>query len=325
MQRRDDQPCCLQHLLHAQVFGEAVAQRGVDLDVVAVGAHAAVADQITGVLDGEQVLAGGDRAAVVLGEDRVEAVVERVADLLVPEQSVGLDGPPVVQGGLQIEAAVDVDRQTGPVTVEDLQDRLDALEVIGEVGAADLHLHHRVTHVEEAAHLVLQIRQRLAGCVVAAGGVHEHRVIGLAVAVAVGQVAVERLAGDLGRQVEQRHVEHTDRDGALPVATGLLVVHHDRPRQRRVQVAGLVEQALRGGVEQARNRAAAQDLPGAVAAVGVEAVPDHRFAVDDHIADDRHDRAVHRTEVDPGIADRRTDRDDALVDGQDLHDFRLLS
>ena len=127
----------------AQVFGQAVAQRGVDLDVVAVGAHAAVADQVAGVLDGEQVLSGGDRAAVVLRQDRVEAVVERVADLLVPEQSVGLDGPAVVQRGLQVEAAVDVDRQAGAVAVEDLEDRFDALEVIGEVGAADLHLDHR--------------------------------------------------------------------------------------------------------------------------------------------------------------------------------------
>ena len=105
----------------------------------------------------EQILPGRDRAAVVLREDRVEAVVERVADLLVPEQAVGLDGPAVIQGGLQIEAAVHIDRQPGSVAVEDLQDGLDALEIIGEVGAADLHLHHRVAHIEEAAHLVLQV------------------------------------------------------------------------------------------------------------------------------------------------------------------------
>ena len=82
------------------------------------------------------------RPLVVLGDGRVERVVQRVADLLVPEQVVGLDGPAVLQRGLQVEAAVDVDRQPRAVAVEDLEDRLDALEVLGQVGAADLHLHH---------------------------------------------------------------------------------------------------------------------------------------------------------------------------------------
>ena len=261
---------------------------------------------------------------VVLGDDRVEPVVERVADFLVPEQVVGLDGPAVVQGGLQIEAAVDVDRQPRAVPVEDLQDRLDALEVVGEVGAADLHLHHGVAHVEEPAHLVLQVRDRLPRCVVAAGGVDEHRIIGLPVAVALGEVPVERLPGDLGGQVEQRHVQHADRDGALTVAARLLIVHHDRPRQGRIQVAGLIEQAVGVGVQQPRDGAAAQDLPGAVAPVGVEAIADEGFAVTDDVAGHRDDRAVHRTEIDPGVADRRTDRDDVLVDGEDLHVLPFL-
>ena len=99
--------------------------------IVPVRAHPAVADQVAGVLQGEQVLPGGDPAAVVLGDGRVERVVERVADLLVPEQVVGLDGPGVLQGGLQVEPAVDVDRQPRAVAVEDVQHGLDALEVLG--------------------------------------------------------------------------------------------------------------------------------------------------------------------------------------------------
>src|SRR3712207_8763890 len=41
--------------------------------------------------------------------------------------------------------------------------RLDALQVVGERGAADLHLHHRVAAVEVAPHLVLELRDVLAG------------------------------------------------------------------------------------------------------------------------------------------------------------------
>src|SRR6476661_5898237 len=92
-----------QHVLDPQVLGQAVAQRRVDLDDVAVRAHPAVADQVAGVRQGEQVLAGGDAAPVMLGHGRVERVVQRVADLLVPEQVVGLDRLGVGQGLVQVE------------------------------------------------------------------------------------------------------------------------------------------------------------------------------------------------------------------------------
>ncbi len=46
----------LEHFLDPQVLGQPVAQGGVDLDIVAIGTHPAVADQIAGILHGEQVL-----------------------------------------------------------------------------------------------------------------------------------------------------------------------------------------------------------------------------------------------------------------------------
>src|SRR4051794_4774378 len=106
-----------EHVLDAAVLDQAVAQGRVDLDVVAIGAHAAVADQVPGVLEGEEILAGGDGTAVVLRERRVEVEVQRVADLLIPEQAVRIDGPAVLEGGLEVEAAVDIDRKPGAVTV----------------------------------------------------------------------------------------------------------------------------------------------------------------------------------------------------------------
>src|SRR3954469_21016579 len=82
----------MQHLLDPQIFGEAVAQCRVDLDVVTVGAHPAVADQVPRVLYGEQVLPCRDGSGVLLGQHRVQPVVQWVPDLLVPEQPVRLDG-----------------------------------------------------------------------------------------------------------------------------------------------------------------------------------------------------------------------------------------
>ena len=58
----------------------------------------------------------------------------------------------------EVELAVDVDRQ--PLArADDLQHRLDALEVLGERHAADLHLHAGVAEVEIVLHLVLQRRR----------------------------------------------------------------------------------------------------------------------------------------------------------------------
>src|SRR6478735_8871450 len=129
-----------QHGLDPQVLGQPVAQRRVDLDDVAVRAHPAVADQVAGVGQREQVLSGRDAAGVVLGHGRVEGVVQRVADLLVPEQVVRLDRLGVGQRLVQGEPAVDVDREAGPVAAQDVDDGLDPLEVLGQRRAADLHL-----------------------------------------------------------------------------------------------------------------------------------------------------------------------------------------
>nr|WP_268256705.1 hypothetical protein [Streptomyces sulfonofaciens] len=243
--------------------------------------------------------------------------------LLVPEQAVGLDGAPVLQGGGQVEAAVDVDGQPGAVAVEHVEDGLDAAQVLGRVRAADLHLHHAVAEVQEAAHLVLQVPQGHARRVVAAGGVDEDGVVGTAVAVAVGQVPVQRLLRDLRGEVEERHVHDADGHRALAVPAGLLVARHHLPRPGGIQLAPLVQEVLGGGGEQPGDDAPAQDLARAVAAVRVEAVADDRLPVTDDITDDRHDRAVHRAEVDPCVADRRADRDGALVHGGDLHGVRF--
>src|SRR5450631_760490 len=56
-----------QHVERAQVLDEAVAQRAIELQPVAVGAHPPVAHQVSRVLHREEVLAGGHGLRVVLG------------------------------------------------------------------------------------------------------------------------------------------------------------------------------------------------------------------------------------------------------------------
>src|SRR6185437_1762122 len=73
----------LDGLERALVFAQAVGERAVELQPVAVGAHAAVAQQVARILVAEQILAGRHRRRIELGERRLQRVVERVARLLV--------------------------------------------------------------------------------------------------------------------------------------------------------------------------------------------------------------------------------------------------
>ena len=57
----------------------------------------------------------------------------------------------------------------------------------------------------------------------------------------------------------------------------------------------------------------------AVAAIGIEAVADHRLAVAHHVGHHRDDRTGHLREVDVGVGDRRGDRDRLLPDVDDAH------
>src|SRR3546814_17236890 len=77
-------------------------------------------------------------------------------------------------------------------------------DVVLQRRAADLHLHDLVSHAAVAPHLLLEGAQILAGVVVAAGGINEDAVVHRAVALGVGEVAVERHAGDLGDGIDRK-------------------------------------------------------------------------------------------------------------------------
>ena len=114
----------------------------------------------------------------------------------------------------------------------------------------------RVAGVEMAAHLVLHVGERLARRVPAAADVAEHLVGDLAAVVALGQHAVQRLAGDLGDRVPHGDLDGADRDRALAVAAGLLALHHAGEDFLRIEiVAGGIQQRFRLGLEDARDEA----------------------------------------------------------------------
>src|SRR5690606_41669264 len=58
-------------------LGEPVRERGVHLEYIPVGPQSAVPQQVAGVLIGEQVLAGRQRARVDLGHGGQRGVVQR--------------------------------------------------------------------------------------------------------------------------------------------------------------------------------------------------------------------------------------------------------
>src|SRR3546814_9358968 len=92
--------------------------------------------------------------------------------------------------------------------------------------------------------------------------------------------AIKGDPGDLRRGVPDRHVEDADRNRALAMTAGLLIRHQRCPDLMRVEIlAALVEQRLRLGRLQPRNEPLAQQTLRGIAAVGVEAVTDHRAPV----------------------------------------------
>jgi hypothetical protein len=140
--------------------------------------------------------------------------------------------------------------------------------------------------------------------------------------VTLGEQSKQRFSRDLGHGIPHRHVDGADRDRALAVTARLFVRHQRRPDLVRIEiVSGVIEQGLRIGFHQPRRETLADQPALPVAAVGVEAVADHRFAVAHHIGDHGDEAGRHLGKIDIGVADRRGDRfcDFADIDDADGH------
>src|SRR4051812_36221834 len=84
-------PARREHVEDPEVFDDAVPEGRIELQKVAVGAHAAIADEVPRVLEREQVLACRHWARITLAQIALELVVQRVASLLIPPESVARD------------------------------------------------------------------------------------------------------------------------------------------------------------------------------------------------------------------------------------------
>ena len=170
-----------------------------------------------------------------------------------------------------------------------------------------------------AAHLVLQVLGGLARRVPAAADVAEHFLGALAAVEALGQQHVQRLVGDLGERVPDRDLDGADADRALRVAARLLVLHHGGEAFVRREQAGVVEQRLGLGFQDARDEARAHLRAAGIAAGGVEGIAAHRLAGAHNVGDHGDHRRRHFAEVEARIGERRVERDRRLADVDDAH------
>ena len=194
------------------------------------------------------------------------------------------------------------------------------LQIGGEVGAADLHLDDLVALLLVAAHLGTQAFELLARVVVAAARIDQHRGVVPAAVEALREQPPQRLSRDLGDGIPHGHVERPGRMRPVAVAAGLLVGHEGLPDRERIEVVvGLVDERLGLGRQDARDEPLAQDAALRVAAVGGEAVADHRLAVAHHVGLDRDQADGHGRERDEGVADLGRDRRRGFADAGDLH------
>jgi hypothetical protein len=119
-------------------------------------------------------------------------------------------------------------------------------------------------------------------------------------------------------------VEHADRHRTVAMAAGLFVGHHRGTDFVRVKVvSGLVQQAVGGRFQDARNEALAHQVALAVAAVGVEAVANDGATLTHHVGHHRHQAEVHFGKVDVGVANIALDRAGRFADFGDFQNNPL--
>ena len=310
----------IEHLHGARDRDHAIALGRIYLQHVMVLAHAAERDEVPHVLLREQVLARRERRLVDLGQLGHQRVVERVGRLLVPAQLVGREHLRIGACFVGCEAAIGIDGEVPAIVADQLEHRLEPLDVLGDGGAAHFHLELGVTHVEIAAHLVEQFGDALAGRVPAAAHIDEH--VGL---FAAGIVAIrDRLVGglllDLGDRVPHGDLDGADAHRAVGMPAGLLALHHGGEDRLRVEIAPfLVDQAVGVGVHDPRDEPRPHLGTAGIPPRGVEGVADDGLAVADHVGDDRDDGGGHLAEVEHRVAQVRVERDRGFADVGDLH------
>ena len=233
--------------------------------------QAAEAHQVLDVLRGKQILAGRQRRIVIGGDLGQKRVIERIARLLEPAQAERPQAARISERVVADKFRIGVDRKLAALR-QDRFDRLDAGEIVGQRHAADLHLHHRIAGVEMASHLVLQIVAW--SCPARTSRRRHSRTLSRRSCRRCSARRAPRcsgFSGDLGHRVPHRDLDGADADRALAMAAGFLVLHHHgEDLFRREIIAGVVEQRLRIGLQDARNEPRAHLRAAGVAPGGIE-------------------------------------------------------
>ena len=228
----------LEHLEHSRVLAQSVAQSGIHLEDVAARSHAAVSNQVGHIGHREQVFAGGHRAVIAGRHRAVQLEIQWVAGLFVPAQAVRAQRRRPLRRGGPVEPAVGVDRDPSRVA-DNVDDRLDAGQVIAQTSAADFHLDRVITQVAVAAHLITQAADAAFRVVVAAGRIHRN-CRGRLPSEAPRDRRTGRLVGQLGVQVPTRQFQGGGGRCPIAVAAGLFVGERARRHGGRVDASRVV-------------------------------------------------------------------------------------
>ena len=281
--------------------------------------QAAEPHQILDVLRGEQILAGGQRRVIGVGDLGKQRKIQRIARLLEPAQPERREAARISQRLVTAEFRIGIDRKLSAARQNRFH-RLDPRQIVGELHAADFHLHHGVAGIEMTLHLVGQIPGGFAGRIPAAADIAKNLVGDFAALVTLGKQPMQRFAGDLGHRVPDRDLDGADADRALAVAAGFLVLqHHGEDFFRRKIIARLVEQRLRIGLEHARNEARPHLRAAGISPGRVEGEAADRLAFTYDIGDDGDHRRSHLGKIDARIGQRRVQRDRCFADVGDAH------
>ncbi len=110
MQRRADHTVLFQHVQYG-MYSTGSLMSAIELQNVAIAAHARVADQVACVLNRKKVLSRCHRTLIVAGKFGLQFIIERIAGFLVPSQPVWLKSVRVSNRRREVETSICVHRQ----------------------------------------------------------------------------------------------------------------------------------------------------------------------------------------------------------------------
>src|SRR6202035_2495405 len=121
----------LQHIQNPQVLDQTVAEGAIELQDVAIRAHTCVAKQSARILNRKKIFSRSNRILIVIGQPRLQFIIERIAGFFVPSQMVGFQGMRVSNRCLEIKTSIRVHREL-VAALQYFQDGLDAAYIFGK-------------------------------------------------------------------------------------------------------------------------------------------------------------------------------------------------